>query len=328
MIFEYVKEAEPVASEVIASKYELGVKSATIRNVLAELSDQGYLEQPHTSAGRIPSDLGYRYFVDRLVTFREPDSGEKQKVKGASDDGEALQEMLSETTRVLSRLTHLLSAATLVKNQNLTVRSAIVSAMGPKQALVVLVLSNGQVENRMVEVPVGLTLAELGQANELLHRQIVTKTLRAVAKSKSPSVPDNPATEKLLTVVWTAIRSVSRELNKVTVTTQGEEFLFGKPEFCRDAGFFASLLDDLKNSDILAEAMNAPGSGQAVMIGKENAHRQMHQLSVVRQSFYVGENEAGVIAVIGPTRMSYDESVPLVNFTASALSQALTKFLG
>lgn len=328
VVVEYVRGAEPVGSEMIATRYEMGVKSATIRNELADLSDLGFLEQPHTSAGRIPSDLGYRYYVDRFIVEPELSPEMRKQLKSTTEEGDALQELLSETTRALSRLTHLLSAATLVRNANLVVRSMVVSALGPKQALLVLVLSNGAVVNRMLEVPAELTLADLGRVNEQLTAQMVGKGLRLLAKGKnSTPAPNAPASDQLLAGIHTAIRSIAREHSKVSVTTEGEEFLFGQPEFQRDAGALAELIDSLKESDVLAEAIQSD-QPQTVTIGREHRSEKMHQLSVVRQSFYVGEHEAGMIALVGPTRMAYDFSIPLVNFTARALSHSLTKFLG
>lgn len=328
VVVEYVRGAEPVGSEMIATRYEMGVKSATIRNELADLSDLGFLEQPHTSAGRIPSDLGYRYYVDRFIVEPELSPEMRKQLKSTTEEGDALQELLSETTRALSRLTHLLSAATLVRNANLVVRSMVVSALGPKQALLVLVLSNGAVVNRMLEVPAELTLTDLGRVNEQLTSQMVGKGLRMLAKGKSSTpAPNAQASDQLLAGIHTAIRSIAREHSKVSVTTEGEEFLFGQPEFQRDAGALAELIDSLKESDVLADAIQSD-QPQTVTIGREHRSEKMHQLSVVRQSFYVGEHEAGMIALVGPTRMAYDFSIPLVNFTARALSHSLTKFLG
>lgn len=328
VVVEYVRGAEPVGSEMIATRYEMGVKSATIRNELADLSDLGFLEQPHTSAGRIPSDLGYRYYVDRFIVEPELSPEMRKQLKSTTEEGDALQELLSETTRALSRLTHLLSAATLVRNANLVVRSMVVSALGPKQALLVVVLSNGAVVNRMLEVPAELTLTDLGRVNEQLTSQMVGKGLRMLAKGKSSTpAPNAPASDQLLAGIHSAIRSIAREHSKVSVTTEGEEFLFGQPEFQRDAGALAELIDSLKESDVLADAIQSD-QPQTVTIGREHRSEKMHQLSVVRQSFYVGEHEAGMIALVGPTRMAYDFSIPLVNFTARALSHSLTKFLG
>lgn len=327
VIFEYVRGAEPIGSEMLAAKYELGVKGATIRNELSDLAELGYLEQPHTSAGRIPSDRGYRYYVDRLIVASDPETETKNKVKEAADEGDALQDLLSETTRVISRLTHQLTAATVIRNQNIKIKSIVASALGPKQAIVVVVLSNGQVENRMVEVPAELTLSELGAVNEWLTGNLVGLTLRGATRVKHGLSDERGA--RLIGVVFGALRSISKEVNRVSVTTQGEEFLFGQPEFQRETGLLADLLETLKGSEMLAEAIQAPSDQpQMVTIGREHKNPQLQKLSMIRQSFFVGENEAGVIAIIGPTRMAYEKSIPLVSFTARALTDSLTRYLG
>lgn len=329
VIVEYVSAAEPVGSELLAQKYDLGVKSATIRNELADLSDLGFLEQPHTSAGRIPSDQGYRYYVDNLIVNRDLGQSEKHKVKGASEDGDALQTLLRDTTKALSRLTHLLTAATVVRDANVSVRTAVVSALGPTQALLVLVLSNGHVENRMIECPPGLTLQDIGTANEALNSTATGKTLRWLTRNKQPALAGNPSLEKFVGVLWNSIRNIAKDLTRGKITTEGEEFLFAQPEFHRDALAFSELLEELKESDVLMDALSAPtDQPQAVTIGRENRHEKLHQLSVIRQAFFVGENEAGAIALIGPTRMRYETGIPLVNYTAKALSDSLTKFFG
>ena len=329
VIFEYVSGAEPVGSELIVQKHPLGVRSATVRNELAEMSEMGYLEQPHTSAGRIPSDLGYRYFVDRLIVEREIDRTSKQKLKGAADEGDVLQALLRETTGLLSRLTHLLAAAVIVRDHDVKVRSAVVSAIGPHQALFVLMLSNGQAETRMVECPVGLTLQDVGQVNELLGQVVAGKSLKAASRIKAPAQAQNPTQGKLVALVWTSLRSIARELTRGIVLTEGEEFIIAQPEFQRDMKLLAEVLDSIGDSESLYEALQYSGdSPQMVTIGKENKSDLMRPLSIVRQSFYVGENEAGVIAIIGPTRMRYELSIPLVNYTANALTESLTRFLG
>jgi heat-inducible transcriptional repressor len=330
VIIEYVSGAEPVGSELLVQKYALGVKSATVRNELAEMSELGYLEQPHTSAGRIPSDLGYRYYVDRLLELRELDEAAKQRVRTAAEDGEALQTLLRDTTRALSRLTHLLTVATTLRDGDVTVRNAVVSALGPSQALLVMVLSNGHVENRMLECPPKLTLEDIGKANELLNAAVSGKNLRSMSKLKAPAVAGNPAIDKLTATIWSNLRGMARELTRGVMVTEGEEYMFGQPEFQRDVGLLTRLLDELTESDVLYNALdptNEPGP-QVVTIGRENRQEQLHQLSVVRHTFYVGGVEAGVIALVGPTRMRYETSIPLVSYTAKALSNSLTRFFG
>ncbi len=327
VIFEYVTTADPVGSELIVQKYGLDVKSATVRNELAELSELGYLEQPHTSAGRIPSDQGYRYYVDRLIVNRDPESIAKQKLRDAAAGGDALQSLLRDTAKALSRFTQLLTAATTIRDTNVTVRNALVSALGPSQALLVLVLSNGHVENRMLDCPPGLTLEDVGRTNEVLNAAATGKTLKALQKQKAPAGGSAPL-DKLIGTIWSTVKMMARDLTRGILITEGEEYMFGQPEFRRHGAELTELLDELVESDVLYEAL-APSEGpQTVTIGKENRHKQMHQLSVVRHSFYVGENQAGVIALVGPTRMRYDTSIPLINYTAKALSDSLTRFLG
>lgn len=328
VIIEYVTGKEPVGSEMLVQKYDLGVKSATVRNELAEMSELGYLEQPHTSAGRIPSDLGYRFYVDRLLLQKDLESSDKQKLSEVSGDGEVLQNLLRETTQALSRITQLMSVATTVRDLGLSVRSAIVSALGPNQALFVLALSNGHIENKMIECPVGLSLQDVGIANEQLVNAVSGKTLRSLIKAKTPATPNSPAADKLLALIWTQLRTMAKESTRGMMVSEGEEFMFAQPEFQRDLNSLASFIDYLNSSDILYEAISTQPSAQTVTIGKENRQEQLHQMSVVRQSFFVGENEAGVISLIGPTRMAYDSGIPLVSYTAKVLSESLTRFFG
>ena len=328
IVLEYVSGAEPVASELLTSKYDLGVKSATVRNEMAEMSEMGFLEQPHTSAGRVPSDMGYRFFVDHLIKPIEPESATKGTVKKASEEGDALQSLLRETTRALSRSTHLLSAATTIRDGTITVRSALVSAMGPQKALLVLPLSNGDVLNRALECPPGLTLDEIGLANEALQKEIAGKTLRQLQRSKPPAGRSS-SLDKFLNGIWTNMRSLAKELTRGHLISEGEEFLFGQPEFQRELPLLSDLLQTIKDSDILFDALTSPGEpATTVTIGRENKHEDLRRLSVIRQTFYVGHNEAGTIAIIGPTRMPYEAGIPLVNFTAKALSEALTRHFG
>lgn len=328
VIIEYVTGKEPVGSEMLVQKYDLGVKSATVRNELAEMSELGYLEQPHTSAGRIPSDLGYRFYVDRLLLQKDLESADKQKLSQVSEDGEVLQNLLRETTQALSRITQLMSVATTVRDVGLSVRSAIVSALGPNQALFVLALSNGHIETKMIECPVGLSLQDVGIANEQLLAAVAGKTLRSLTKAKTPITPNSPAADKLLALIWTQLRAMAKDSTRGMMVSEGEEFMFAQPEFQRDLNSLASFIDYLNSSDVLYEAISTQPTSQTVTIGKENRQEQLHQMSVVRQSFFVGENEAGVISLIGPTRMAYDSGIPLVSYTARVLSESLTRYFG
>jgi len=326
VILEYIVNAEPVGSEALTQKYDLGVRSATVRNELAEMSDLGYLEQPHTSAGRIPSDLGYRFFVNHLLELQTPSSEVTAPVQEAASEGDVLHEMLRETTRLLSRLTHLLSAATTVNESQLKVRHAVVTALGPESALLVLVLNNGHVENRLLECPPGLGLDDLGRVNERLRETVEGRTLAALRRIKPSSMNAGVPGDKLMTNAMAVLRLASRDLTKGVVITEGEEFMFAQPEFQRDARALLDLIEGITDEDVLTSIHALPDE-QGVSIGREHRNERLQAFSVVRRTFYVGDEEAGTLALIGPTRMSYQRSIPLLDFTAEAVSSTLTRLL-
>lgn len=325
LVLEYVTSAEPVGSELLVQKYHLGVKSATVRHELAEMSELGFLEQPHTSAGRIPSDLGYRYYVDRLIVPSILEDSWRSRLQSTAGAGDALQNVLRDTATALSRLTSLLTVASTYRDRDVTVKSAIISAFGPQNVMLILVLSNGAVINQMVESPSELTLAELGFANEELTAVIAGKPLRVLLKAKAPTT-GRASVDRFMLTVWNHIRNQARDLTRGLLITQGEQYLFSQPEFQKDPALMNELLSAFTNSDVLYDAMNSPGETQTVTIGRENKSEKLQSLSLVRASFYVGANEAGVIALVGPTRMRYDTSITLVTYTARALTEALTRF--
>jgi heat-inducible transcriptional repressor len=326
IILEYVSNAEPVGSELITQKYNMGVRSATVRGEMAEMSDLGFLDQPHTSSGRIPSDLGYRYYVDNLIVPRRVSDTAETQVRQKASGGDALQIVLRDTARALSRLTHLLTVACTFRDLELNVITLHFSGLGPKQGILVMVLSNGTVVNRMVECPPGITLEEIGQINDELGKLTHGKSMKSLVRAKAPSV-GVPSTDRMLSAIWNLIKNLGRELTRGTMITEGEEFLLGQPEFQRDPGLMTELMSTFSDSEILYEALSSGGEPKAVTIGRENRSEQLVNLSLVRQSFFVGPFEAGVIGLVGPTRMRYDVVMPLVAYTGNALSEALTRFL-
>ncbi len=325
VILEYVAAAEPVGSEMLAQKYEFGVRSATIRNELAELSDSGLLEQPHTSAGRVPSDLGYRYFVDRLIQQRLPSADERKRVQDVTESDDVLQSLLTDTARALSRITRLLTVATTLTNGQVKVRHGVVTALGADRALLVLVTSTGHVENRPIELPAGTTLHEIGQLNELLRIALEGQTLRSLVRLKTPAFDGTPAFGKFGTALWAMLRSLARDLMKGKLITQGEEFIFTQPEFERSTSPVRALFEALEQPDTYLALSNPTDDTVQVAIGRENSNELLRGFTILRRSFYVGENEGGTIALIGPTRLDYDGAIPLLQFTAQAISNSLTK---
>lgn len=328
VVIEYVTAAEPVSSDQIVSRYDLGVKGATVRNELSEITEMGLLEQPHTSAGRIPSDQGYRYYVDYLRSDRQMSAEDKGQVRGVQSDEETLRDLLAETTKVLSRLTHLFAAAATIKDTEVLVRHAVVTALGPDRAMLVMVLQNGHIENRILECPAGMTLEHLGQLNELLAALVQGRTLGSVAKVKTPAGMPH-GVDQLAASAFGAARSAARDLTKGQLITEGEEYILAQPEFMRSREQLELLVRSLEDEDALRSAVvGRQDSGGGVTIGRENPRESMQSLSIARRLFYVGDEEAGALAIIGPTRQDYERGLSVLDYAAKAVSQTLTKIYG
>ncbi len=328
VILEYVAEGEPVGSELLAQKYELGVRSATVRNELAEMSERGYLEQPHTSAGRIPSDVGYRYYVDHMVVESKPDPLAQKRVNDATHRSEILRSILQDTTKTLSRLTHQLAAATVSGDIHRHIRTAVLTALGPQKALLVLVFNNGDVENRMIECPSEMSLEDIGRLNEALPQLVSGLSVKALAKLKAPSSVGSPSLDRLLAATVASIRTVGKEMSQGQLVVEGEEYVFAQPELQRDGTMLREILRHLEDEEVLTAAIqNTSDSPMLITIGHENAQPGMQSLSILRHSFYIGEEEAGTLAIIGPTRQDYQAGISLLSFTARAIGETLAQIL-
>lgn len=317
VIIEYVSSVEPVASETILQNFSLGVSSATVRNEFAELSELGYLQKPHTSAGRIPSDQGYRFFVDHMMNVEKPGVEEMRHVRRVTEHGDVLQNVLRESVRFLSRSTQLLSGATIAGRTQVKVRHGVVSALGPDRALLVLVLDNGHVENRLIELPIGVTLEQVGAANELVLSEVVGLTLKSLQTLRVA----NP--DRLIQALVGTLKTVAKELSKGVVVTAGEELLLNQPELKRNELIFPQLIAALEEDDVLMRSLSHTPT--EVTIGAENEDERLRAFSVIRSSFSIGEEPVGSVAVIGPTRLNYSRNLGYVEFIAKAVSDMLTR---
>ncbi len=327
VVIEYFVTTEPISSDLIASNYELGVRSATVRNELAEITDLGLLEQPHTSAGRIPSTGGYRYFVDHLLTELPLGVDAKKRLKDASTDQDTLREIVTETTRALSRLTRQLAAASTLRDAHVLLRSIVVTALGPEKALLILVLQNGLVENRVLECPAGLTIEHVGQINEQFARTLVGLKLGELKKVKAMAT-GHPVFDRLQKTVFANLRVMAKEMTRGHYVSDGEEYILTQPEFQRNPAALQSMIESIESQETLRNAVNLPiDSIPGITIGREHLDARMHPLAVIRQTFFVGDDEAGTLAIIGPVRMDYEQNVALLDFTAMAVSQTLTKLM-
>jgi heat-inducible transcriptional repressor len=330
VVRDYVETARPVGSEDLAARYPWGVKSATIRSALADLSERGLLRQPHTSAGRVPSDQGYRFYVDHLMVMRTV-----TQAVGPEDQSLDLERLLRQTCALLTRMTSYTSVATPPRPDDARLSRVFVSPAGEGRLLVVALFSTGQAENRLLNpLPDAseATASEIVSLGNALGAAFAGKTLESIVSADLAAAPSEFGEMQRVrfSALANALRSMARHAaSEDQVVLEGTGEILRQPEF-RDVAKIEGLLETLQQRSLLYQTLSDAlwQSEVAVVIGAENRVAAMHECSVVTASYYVGARERGTIGVVGPTRMDYERAVPAVTFFARSLSETLTRVYG
>ena len=327
VVHDYVQTAEPVASESLVSRHRLEVKPATIRNEMAEMADMGYLRQPHTSAGRVPSDLGYRFYFDRLMPSRTLGAREREMARSACDEAEAdVERILLETCRVLSALTRYASVATQTSDDEVEISHVSLAPILGDKLLLVIVFSNGQVAHRLLRATVAAK-RELARVSAALDAGLSDRTVGEICSSPAVEAPPEiaPCSGELFRLAFAQVRQAAQDLLQGGVYVDGTSFILRQPEF-QDVHKVEAVLDALDQRQSLFQVLSTAllGPGTFVVIGCENPCVEMRECSFVASSYSIGGRTSGSIGVVGPTRMDYRRAVGAVQFMASNLSDLLT----
>ncbi|MDO8588868.1 MAG: heat-inducible transcriptional repressor HrcA [Armatimonadota bacterium] len=327
IVNDYTSTAEPVSSEMLAYRYRLGVKPATIRNEMAEMSELGYLRQPHTSAGRVPSDMGYRFYVDWLMSGPGLSSAEEAKaVEGYANAPAETDALLQLTCRLLSTLTHYASIATEPATNTATIRHISLSLMGGRNMLLAVVTSDGRVEHSILDLPSPTTHRRTARLSNLLSEQFGGLRIDSVQSHNLDSAPEGAtdiASEYKMAV--RALKRLVREMCQGSVRLDGAGHILSQPEF-KDIRKLEALLLAFEERRLLYQTLNAAmnEARSAIIIGNENAYPEMRECSFVTATYRIGGRASGAIGVMGPTRMNYRRAVAAVNLLAQNLSELLT----
>ncbi|MCY0875988.1 MAG: heat-inducible transcriptional repressor HrcA [Firmicutes bacterium] len=328
VVDDYVRSMEPVGSRTIAKHPELTLSAATIRNEMADLEELGYLEQPHTSAGRIPSQLGYRFYVDHLIKMHSKLSPtDVDSIKSLF--GERVNEVervAQQTAVILSGLTQYTSVVLGPQVYETTLRSLQIVPLSDHTAVVLVVTSSGQVQNRTVTFPEGISLRESQRLVKLLNDRlqgtpmyrIRSRMMEELSREISRHMEDYEEALRLLDQIVTVIDSEATE----KVFLGGATNMLLQPEF-RDVQKATPVLTWLEHKDRVGDALREEGSSGdklKIRIGGENDIAMLQGCSVITATYQVGDNPFGVIGVIGPTRMDYGRVIALLDAMSQGLS--------
>ena len=326
VVHDYVQTAEPVASESLVSRHRLDVKPATVRNEMAEMADMGYLRQPHTSAGRVPSDLGYRFYFDRLMPSRTLGAREREMARSACDDAEAdVERILLETCRVLSALTRYASVATQTSDDEVEVSHVSLAQLHGDKLLLVIVFSDGQVAHRLLRATVAAK-RELARVSAALDAGLSDRTVGEICAGLAVEAPPEIAAHaELFRLAFGQVRQAARDLLQGGVYVDGTSFILRQPEF-QDVHKVEAVLDALEQRQSLFQVLSMAllGPEAFVVIGSENPCVEMRECSFVAARYSIGDRLGGTIGVVGPTRMDYRRAVAAVDFMAKNLTGLLT----
>ena len=324
---DYIRTGDPVGSRTIARKYELGVSPATIRNEMADLEELGYLEQPHTSAGRVPSDKGYRLYVDRLMSPEEIPAEERERLlEEVLSFQRAAEQMIQRATRLLSVLTRYTAVVLAPRLSDTIVRRIHLTPLDMFNILVVVVTEPGFVRNYVVEADVPVDSGDLEALSRELNDALIGKRKRDVTQSVLDDIRTriggSPVAEETLDRIMDGLASDGE--NRVHL--EGTLFLFEQPEF-RDVDRAKTLLGFLEQEDALSDMLAASSrhEGIRVTIGREHGRAEMRECSMVTATYSSGSTAVGTVGVIGPTRLDYAKVVSMVGFVAEALSEVLAR---
>lgn len=329
VVSDYIETAEPVGSHVLVQRYDLGVGAATVRSELAEMSELGYLRQPHTSAGRVPSDQGYRFYVSHLMApfFFTPRETRRSEAMLRTEQGE-VEGILRRTCALLAEMTRLPAVVTPPERNDTGIVRLFVSPVSSDKVLLVLVLSTGRTENRIVP-DVLLGGIEAVAVSDALNERYGGKSVDSlidIEVSREQPPQDCPCTLALWRLLSMELARIGRQViaDRPVYVEAGPTVLM-QPEF-QDMARLGQFLEVLGEPAALREvAATSAADPTRIRIGAELGRHDMVDLAFVGGSYQVGPRERGTLGVLGPTRMHYARATTAVRFLADALGKVLSR---
>ena len=322
IVEDYVATEAPVGSKGLVERHGLGVSPATIRNDMAALEEEGFIAQPHTSAGRVPTDKGYRLFVDRLSTVKPMSAAEKRAIATILDGAVDLDDVVQRSVRLLAQLTRQVAVVQYPTLSRSTVRHVELVALSETRLLVVLILSTGRVEQRLVELDMPLDDEQLASLRTRVSRAVTGEIIAEASAALHDSVgPDD--SEALAQVVETLVEAMSdhRSTERLAVG--------GAANLARYGDSFDSavrpLLEALEEHVVLLKLLGEAAGGDAVTvrIGHEGPYQELSSTSVVATGYGPRDEAIARLGIVGPTRMDYPGTMASVRAVARYVSRIL-----
>lgn len=327
LLHEHILSAQPVGSMTLCERYEFDLSPATVRAVLSELEEEGYLTHPHTSAGRLPTDKGYRFYVDSLMEIQSLTLKEETHIREVYEGRlKELESVLLQTAHMLSALSHYSGFILAPKLDKSRLRQIQIVPLEGNKALVILVTQSGLVKHKMLELERRINAKTLERATRALNERLSGMLLSEVRENILQAIEEE---ETLAREVTETSRMLAREifnLQEDELYLEGASNILTLPEFSDHSkmrGLFRMIEEKRLLSSILNEQMKK--GGMRVLIGEETREDAMKEMSVVSSTYKAGERVMGVLGILGPRRMEYPKMMAFVEFVGDLVNQVLSR---
>ncbi|GAA0341020.1 heat-inducible transcriptional repressor HrcA [Bacillus carboniphilus] len=327
IIDDFIRSAQPVGSRSLSKKEEISYSSATIRNEMADLEDLGFIEKTHTSSGRVPSEKGYRYYVDHLLSPNHISVNDMSKIKSIfADRIYELEKVIQKSAQILSDLTNYTSIALGPKFKEHKLKKLEIVPINDETAVAIIITDTGHVENRMFQLPPSIRREDLEKLMNILNERLEGVPLYDLR---------NKIFKEISIVLKKHIQNYDDMLANMGDTFEislhdklffsGKTNILNQPEF-HDVETFRSLMSVIENQDeSLYQIMRKNPSGIHVRIGREINTSAMENCSLITATYTMGEEPVGTIALLGPKRMDYSRAITLLNYLGNDLTSVLNK---
>ncbi|MEW6266822.1 MAG: heat-inducible transcriptional repressor HrcA [Thermodesulfobacteriota bacterium] len=327
VIQDYIRTAEPVGSRTIARRYGLELSPATIRNVMADLEEMGLLTHPHTSAGRIPTDQGLRFYVDAILEVKDISNWEQQAIRQELAGGSpGVEQILKHSSRVLSTLSRQIGIVMAPRFTTLILKQILFLRLSSRLVLAILVGRSGMIQNRIIEVEEELNQETLDRFNRYLNdilegltiSEIKTRIVEEMRQEK------NRFDQMLSRALTLTQKLFDKETVENNVYLEGQVNLLDNPEFA-DTEAMKVIFRAFEDKSILVRLLDntIKASGVQIFIGAENELAELGGCAVIASSYSRRSGQVGALGIIGPTRIDYSRIIPVVDYTAKLVSQIL-----
>ena len=325
IINNYIETAEPVGSRTIAKKYNLGISSATIRNEMSDLEEMGFILQPHASSGRIPSDMGYRLYVDHLMQKKELGEEEQRYLQSIiSRDISQIDFLMEETAKALSVLTIYTTIISEPKGQRTRMKQIRLIPLDSVSVLLVIATEGNFIKNHVIKMGCVPTEEKIFDIGFCLNRLLQGCALREIDTLLVARMQEELwEYRELLPPILKAIETTMRSAEKVQLHMSGTKNILAFPEFA-DIQKAKSLFQALEEKDVLVTLLEeSKNNDLQVLIGSENTVQSMQDCSVITATYKMGDNTRGTIGIVGPTRMDYSQVISVLNGMVQNIEKVL-----